>query len=253
MASRLDEIESRLRELVEERLNPLGRPDLVDLLAHQLVTCMHAEMTAGEDGRAYAPAGYSLHFHPERMAEWETRSSWVNRLAESLQTAALESGIHMVGAPFIRLLPDPSLAPSDLRVSPLQDTPAVSQTAAFPLVEDPRMDGSRRQSAFLILPGGGEYPLVGPVINIGRRGDNHLMIEDPRVSRAHAQIRLIRGDWVVFDLNSTGGTLINGLPVRQHTLRPGDVISLAGVALVYGEETTRQGGTSPEPPAGEKR
>jgi pSer/pThr/pTyr-binding forkhead associated (FHA) protein len=59
---------------------------------------------------------------------------------------------------------------------------------------------------------------------------------DPRVSRAHAQIRAIRGQYVLFDLNSTGGTMVNGRRVHQCALKPGDVISLSGVPLIYGEE-----------------
>ena len=42
----------------------------------------------------------------------------------------------------------------------------------------------------------------------------------------------------MFDLNSTGGTQVNGKPVHQSHLAPGDVISLAGLPLVYGQEDT---------------
>ncbi len=52
------------------------------------------------------------------------------------------------------------------------------------------------------------------------------------------ELRAIRGRYVLFDLNSTGGTFVNGQRITQFTLRPGDVISLAGVTIIYGEETT---------------
>jgi pSer/pThr/pTyr-binding forkhead associated (FHA) protein len=74
------------------------------------------------------------------------------------------------------------------------------------------------------------------VINIGRRLDNQLVIDDPRISRSHAQLRAIKGRFVIFDLNSTGGTFVNGERTSQSVMYPGDVISLAGVPLVYGQD-----------------
>ncbi|MBK6645463.1 MAG: FHA domain-containing protein [Anaerolineales bacterium] len=46
----------------------------------------------------------------------------------------------------------------------------------------------------------------------------------------------IKGRFVVFDLNSTGGTFVNGQRTSQSVLYPGDVISLAGVALIFGQD-----------------
>ncbi len=72
--------------------------------------------------------------------------------------------------------------------------------------------------------------------NIGRRHDNHIVIDDVRVSRVHVQIRLRYEHYVLYDLTSTGGTLVNGPQVNECILNPGDVISLAGVMLVYVED-----------------
>jgi pSer/pThr/pTyr-binding forkhead associated (FHA) protein len=41
---------------------------------------------------------------------------------------------------------------------------------------------------------------------------------------------------VLFDLNSTGGSFVNGQRTNQSVLYPGDVISLAGVALIFGQD-----------------
>jgi pSer/pThr/pTyr-binding forkhead associated (FHA) protein len=105
-------------------------------------------------------------------------------------------------------------------------------------------------NAFLIVNGTETFPLTGSVVNIGRRETNQLVINDPRVSRNHAQLRAVHGVYILFDLNSTGGTYVNGMRVYQQNLQAGDVISLAGVALVYGEDTTNlnppgDGDTSP--------
>ena len=62
------------------------------------------------------------------------------------------------------------------------------------------------------------------------------MVDDPRVSRVHSQLRAVRGRYLLFDLDSTGGTFLNGERIRQALLSPGDVITLAGVPLVYGQD-----------------
>jgi pSer/pThr/pTyr-binding forkhead associated (FHA) protein len=92
------------------------------------------------------------------------------------------------------------------------------------------------EDAFVIVDGIKVIPLTQPIVNIGRRVENTLVIDDPRVSRTHAQLRAINGRYIIFDLNSTGGTFINGERVTQSILYPGDVISLAGADLIYGQK-----------------
>ena len=48
---------------------------------------------------------------------------------------------------------------------------------------------------------------------------------------------MVQGHFVLFDLNATGGTYINGRRISQQILQSGDVISLAGYTLIYSEET----------------
>ena len=92
------------------------------------------------------------------------------------------------------------------------------------------------EEAFLVVDGVKVYPLTETIINIGRRLGNTLVIDDTRVSRLHAQLRAINGRYVLFDLESSGGTFINGRKVTQAVVYPGDVISLAGVDLIYGQK-----------------
>ena len=65
-----------------------------------------------------------------------------------------------------------------------------------------------------------------------------MVIKDQRISRLHAQIRLVNGKFIIFDLDSSGGTMVNNQKIHQATLHSGDVISLAGVPLIFGQETT---------------
>jgi pSer/pThr/pTyr-binding forkhead associated (FHA) protein len=105
------------------------------------------------------------------------------------------------------------------------------------------------QNAFLIVDGMQIFPLSQGVINIGRRQDNQLIIDDTRISRVHAQLRAIKGRYVIFDLESSGGTFVNGERIRRSTLYPGDVISLSGVPLVFGQDLSGAGETQDYDPA----
>jgi len=83
--------------------------------------------------------------------------------------------------------------------------------------------------------------------------DNQVIIDDPRVSRAHVQLRVTKGRFAIFDLNSTGGTFINGQRTEKSILYPGDVISLAGVTMIFGQDlphtrSTEREKTGPEQP-----
>lgn len=91
-------------------------------------------------------------------------------------------------------------------------------------------------NAFFVIDGVKFYPLVKTVINIGRRLENDLVIDDPRVSRNHAQLRAIDGHYVLLDLSSTGGTFVNGNRVNQTIIYPNDTVSLGGVTLIFHQD-----------------
>jgi pSer/pThr/pTyr-binding forkhead associated (FHA) protein len=90
------------------------------------------------------------------------------------------------------------------------------------------------QNAFLIVNGVDIFPLKKIIITIGRMEDNDLVLKEERISRYHAQLRAVRGQHILIDLKSTGGTSVNGEKITQVTLYQGDVISLAGVPIIYG-------------------
>jgi len=92
-------------------------------------------------------------------------------------------------------------------------------------------------SVFLVVGGRKAIPLDQVVTTIGRSHENTVVLDDPRVSRKHIEIRVIRDLFVIFDMNSSGGTYVNGQRVSQGILYPGDLISLAGVNMVFTRDT----------------
>ena len=105
----------------------------------------------------------------------------------------------------------------------------------MPSEPDTKSSGAEKHNAFLIIDGVRVIPLDQPIINIGRKKDNHIVINNEHVSRYHAQIRAVRDRFVILDLDSSVGTSVNGKPITHAFLNPGDVISLGGVPLIFGQ------------------
>ena len=106
------------------------------------------------------------------------------------------------------------------------DTPNQNADAESP-------DHSIPENAFLVIRGTRSVPLTQNIIKIGRHHDNTIVIDDPRISRHHVELRAINGHFDIFDLKSTGGTYVNGMRADQAILYHGDHISLAGVELLF--------------------
>jgi pSer/pThr/pTyr-binding forkhead associated (FHA) protein len=101
--------------------------------------------------------------------------------------------------------------------------------------EAANLEALQALDAFLIVQGRNHVALDRPVTRIGRRFDNDIVLESPAVSRLHAQIRWRDHFFVLYDVGGRGRTQVNGQPTREHVLRPGDVIALSDVLIIYGE------------------
>jgi pSer/pThr/pTyr-binding forkhead associated (FHA) protein len=94
------------------------------------------------------------------------------------------------------------------------------------------------QHAYLIV-NSEVFPIKNQLTNLGRKLDNHIVLNDPRVSRNHAQIRVMESQFILLDLNSTGGTMVNGKTVSKSVLYSGDSISLAGLEIKFVQDTPK--------------
>jgi len=80
---------------------------------------------------------------------------------------------------------------------------------------------------------GESYTLTDHVVFIGRDSFNTITLPDRRVSRRHASISPHGTEWIIEDLGSANGTLVNNQPVHSQVLRPGDEIRLGGPVLKF--------------------
>jgi pSer/pThr/pTyr-binding forkhead associated (FHA) protein len=62
------------------------------------------------------------------------------------------------------------------------------------------------------------------------------VIDDPNVSRRHAEVRRAGEGWVVADLGSTNGVKLNGRRVEEASLSEGDEITLGLAKLSFENE-----------------
>ena len=89
--------------------------------------------------------------------------------------------------------------------------------------------------AYLSLPNGERIPLTHWENIIGRAKNADVVLSYPSVSRTHAAMnRNDRGEWTLYDLDSTGGTTVNGRKVDGDAIaKDGDVLAFGGVETVF--------------------
>ena len=208
------------------------------MIVQKLATVIKENTITKPNGVRIAPNVYTFIIPSAAVEQWQ-EPHLQETLTDIIKTTAQDAGLKFEFPPFITITTDASLSLDDINVlashqvkNSMEDT---QNTSADP-EENSMEDNTMPENAFLIIEGVKVFPLRTPVVNIGRRLDNTLAMDDPRVSRNHAQLRAIKGRYVIFDLNSTGGTFINGQRTSQSVLYPGDVVSLAGVVLIYGQD-----------------
>lgn len=85
---------------------------------------------------------------------------------------------------------------------------------------------------------GQTIPLLLPEITVGRATTNatwQILLQDPSVSRPHARMERIEERWVVFDLGSSNGTLVNNTPVTEkgRVLNDGDTMIMGATVMLF--------------------
>jgi serine/threonine protein kinase len=105
------------------------------------------------------------------------------------------------------------------------------------------VSGPHKGRCFLVEEGA---PLL-----LGRSRHAETRLEDPGVSRVHCEIELEDGQVLVTDLDSAGGTFVNGKRITEQQLRPGDVVQIGEtkMRLLPGGARPADLDSSSEPPS----
>lgn len=250
-------LESWIEQLVEAPFVRLfaGRLFAQDVARH-LARALEDGERFGADGAPEVPGRYRIALNPEDLAALQTHHPDLDaQLALDLLAVAEGMQVRLMEPPVILLEPSADLPLRTVRITPaahaaLAQNPTrdldlesirqrIEQEEANTLeantLEANTLDANGLR-AYLIVQGTHTFDLSQPVARIGRALDNDLILEDPRVSRYHAQLRCRYRRYILQDTGSRGGTTVNGFPIQEIVLRPGDMISLSGVELIYAEE-----------------
>ncbi|MCI0663301.1 MAG: FHA domain-containing protein [Acidobacteria bacterium] len=82
------------------------------------------------------------------------------------------------------------------------------------------------------LEEGVTQPFIEDRITIGRRSDNHLVLDDDNISRQHISIERREGHYFVSDLGSANGTFLNDQRIDSTQLKEGDRLRIGGYILI---------------------
>ena len=80
---------------------------------------------------------------------------------------------------------------------------------------------------------GVETEIAGNSLSIGTAASNDLVLRDDTVSRRHCMISVQRDRYLVRDLDSTNGTVVDGTPVVEAFLAPGARIRLGDTEIMF--------------------
>jgi diguanylate cyclase (GGDEF)-like protein len=117
--------------------------------------------------------------------------------------------------------------------------PTHDEDTAITDVHDPVALGGKRDCLIVVYQRdkdqqGKRLELAGGVARIGRDQDNDLVLLDEGVSRRHARVERSRDGWIVMDVGSRNGTLLNGKPLTGvERLNNGDVIKVGSAMVKY--------------------
>jgi len=250
MNNNLEQFETRLRVLFEENLIRLiPGMHTPRRLFDDLLTAMHENAKAASENRAIAPDLYKIHVPEEDLDDWKAHQDILNEMADFLHKTGNSEGYEFNHPPTLVVLPQETMQSKgfylDASISPAKQV--LPDTAAIPNNERPSLQDEIPDRAYLIVGGNENFPLEKSVIDIGRHSENDLILNEPHVSRHHAQLRSINKRYIIFDVGSTGGLFINGKKISQATLQPGDVIRIGMVNLIFVQDITSENPTTAIP------
>ena len=204
-------------------------------------------------GRVLAPNEYVVELGDHdyhRLEEWAEPLG--DELAAMVREHAAEAGYSFVGPVHVSFEQHPEVGTGVFRIrssvaspEPAAAIPPVAGatpgstpagTTSPPSPPRPAPTGAFPQRPRLIVAVGEDesaYFLSHPVTVIGRAAECDIRIEDPGVSRRHAEFRYADGAVELVDLGSTNGVSVNGTPTPRATLRDGDRIDVASTTLIF--------------------
>jgi hypothetical protein len=244
--SALSSFEGFMERVVEGSVQRLFRSPVQPAeIARRLERAMESQQTISVDS-VIVPAFYRAFLNPEDFKIFDPIQDELERqMANYLRDLAHERGFTLLAHPVVDVAPDPAVARRGIQVvAEMSSAPAnmgaqaPDRTQVIPTGGNAGNQTARPPVlAHLMLQtpeGPHTFPLDTNLITVGRGLNNDLIVEDPRVSRQHAQLRFRSRRYFIGDTGSTNGTYVNGTAITtEQPLRDGDVVSFGGLEMTF--------------------
>jgi Protein of unknown function (DUF3662)/FHA domain len=249
----LRNLESKIAGVVEGTFSRVFRSEVRPVeIARKLAREME-EHQYGTLSRTYVPNEYRVYLSPrdrERFVSYE--DALADELAGYLLEHARRERFALLSRPVIEFETDDRLhlgefgietalvRPEEAEAEQAQAPEAepVGRTMVFSaaqrIAEPLEENATVRQQRALLIYGGRRLMVAPRGATLGRSRECEIVVEDPNVSRQHAELRPRGGAWVISDLGSTNGTRVNGRTINgPEVVQPGDEIEVGSSLITF--------------------
>ena len=199
--------------------------------------------------RTYVPNQYFVFLSPADREQFEGYEDGLRKeLSDYLLEHARTEGLAVVTRPTVEFKTDERLALGEFGIQAKLISPPADEahepvegdfghTMVYSVDREARRLSPPAPVGRALLVGDGKRTVLsGSRVIVGRSRDCDVMLDDPNVSRRHAELRREDGGWVIADLGSTNGVKVNGRRIDSSPLQPGDEITLGLARLTYQTE-----------------
>jgi hypothetical protein len=245
----LRNLEAKLEGLVEGAFSRAFRSQVQPVeLARKLAKEMEDAKSVSLS-RTYVPNQFWVYLSPQDRAQFESYEDGLKKeLSDYLLEHARSHGLALLTRPTVELETDDRLSLGEFGIQAKLVRPAdagaeaeavegdFGHTMVYSTTGARRVESPRNDSRVLLVSDDKRTVVTGEPFVIGRSRECDLVLDDPNVSRRHAELRREDGGWAVRDLGSTNGIKLNGRRSRGGALSPGDEITLGLSRLTFEQE-----------------
>jgi hypothetical protein len=241
-------IEQKIEALFEGVFGRAFRTNVQPVeLARKLAKEMDDHRTVSVS-RVYVPNEYTVYLSTNDRAQFEGyETSLQGELEDYLTEHAKRESYALLTAPRVLIETDDDLAIGEFGIATRMVQPRRTRRAEEPegqvepgatMIYKPRAapeEGAAEvDREVAVLSWDGRTHRVGKrSVVLGRSRECDVQIEDPNVSRRHAELRQEGSVYWIIDLDSTNGVEVNGRRVKRAKLAPGDTFTVGSTEVTF--------------------
>lgn len=214
----LRNFERRLERMVEGAFSRVFKSGLRPVeIGRRLTREIDDSRSIGVRGDTVVANDFTVNLSQQDMDEFtDVADSMRRSLADLAREHAREEGYEFMGPVGVTLAVDPKM-----------------RVGAFSVTARLREGEGGAGAGSLVLPNGERFVLGETIVTIGRMPESVITLEDPNVSRNHAEIRPAGSTFVLADVGSTNGTRINGVKISERVLEDGDEMTFGATTFRF--------------------